>query len=246
MAENFTVKASVGHIKDLPKSKLGVDVDNDFDPHYAIIPAKAKVVRELRAAAKSTKDVYLAADPDREGEAICQHLAEELSGDAKNIYRVLFQEITKSAIEEAFKKPGRINQNKVDAQLTRRILDRLVGYKISPLLWEKVRRGLSAGRVQTVAVRMIVEREQEIRAFKTEEYWNLTARLAGEEPPEFTAKASNLDGHKWKVVDGQTAHGIVEELKQLPFVVQKDPSKGEEAISSPSVHHQQTSAGRGT
>ncbi|MBP1610412.1 MAG: topA [Acidobacteria bacterium] len=221
LGRNFTVKASVGHIKDLPKSKLGVDVDNDFNPHYAIIPAKAKVVRELRAAAKSTKDVYLAADPDREGEAICQHLAEELSGDAKNVYRVLFHEITKSAIEEAFKKPGRINQNKVDAQLTRRILDRLVGYKISPLLWEKVRRGLSAGRVQTVAVRMIVEREQEIRAFKTEEYWNLTARLAGEEPPEFAAKASNLDGHKWKVVDGQTAHGIVEELKQLPFVVQR-------------------------
>ena len=221
LGRNFTVKASVGHIKDLPKSKLGVDVDNDFNPHYAIIPAKAKVVRELRAAAKSTKDVYLAADPDREGEAICQHLAEELSGDAKNVYRVLFHEITKSAIEEAFKKPGRINQNKVDAQLTRRILDRLVGYKISPLLWEKVRRGLSAGRVQTVAVRMIVEREQEIRAFKTEEYWNLTARLAGEEPPEFAAKASNLDGHKWKVVDGQTAHGIVEELRQLPFVVQR-------------------------
>ena len=221
LGRNFTVKASVGHIKDLPKSKLGVDVDNDFNPHYAIIPAKAKVVRELRAAAKSTKDVYLAADPDREGEAICQHLAEELSGDAKNVYRVLFHEITKSAIEEAFKKPGRINQNKVDAQLTRRILDRLVGYKISPLLWEKVRRGLSAGRVQTVAVRMIVEREQEIRAFKTEEYWNLTARLAGKEPPEFAAKASNLDGHKWKVVDGQTAHGIVEELKRLPFVVQR-------------------------
>jgi DNA topoisomerase I len=221
LGKNFTVKASVGHIKDLPKSKLGVDVENDFDPHYAIIPAKVKVVRELRAAAKATKDIYLAADPDREGEAICQHLAEELSDNAKNIYRVLFQEITKNAIEEAFKNPGRINRNKVDAQLTRRILDRLVGYKISPLLWEKVRRGLSAGRVQTVAVRMIVEREQEIRGFKTEEYWNLAARLAGQEPPEFVAKASNLDGKKWNVSDGETANGIVEELKRVPFAVQK-------------------------
>jgi DNA topoisomerase I len=221
LGKNFTVKASVGHIKDLPKSKLGVDVDNDFDPHYAIIPAKVKVVRELRAAAKSTRDVYLAADPDREGEAICQHLAEELSADEKNIYRVLFHEITKNAIEEAFRKPGRINQNKVDAQLTRRILDRLVGYKISPLLWQKVRRGLSAGRVQTVAVRMIVEREQEIRAFKSEEYWNLSARLAGKEPPEFVAKASSLDGQKWKVADGVTTHGIVEELKHAPFAVEK-------------------------
>jgi DNA topoisomerase I len=221
LGKNFTVKASVGHIKDLPKSKLGVDVENDFDPHYAIIPAKVKVVRELRAAAKSSKDIYLAADPDREGEAICQHLAEELSDDSKNIYRVLFQEITKNAIEEAFRKPGRINQNKVDAQLTRRILDRLVGYKISPLLWEKVRRGLSAGRVQTVAVRMIVEREQDIRAFKSEEYWNLSARLAGKEPPEFVAKATSFDGQKWKVADGETANGIVEELKGAPFVVRK-------------------------
>jgi len=178
LGNSFIVKASVGHIKDLPKSKLGVDVDEDFKPNYAIIPGKAKVVKELRSAAKGIKDIYLAADPDREGEAICQHLFEELSGKSRNIYRVLFHEITKNAIHEAFKNPGRINQNKVDAQLTRRVLDRLVGYKISPLLWDKVRRGLSAGRVQTVALRMIVEREQEIRAFKSEEYWTLSARLA--------------------------------------------------------------------
>jgi DNA topoisomerase-1 len=221
LGKDYTVKASVGHIKDLPKSKLGVDIEHDFTPHYAIIPAKAKVVKELRTAAKSARAIYLAADPDREGEAICQHLAEELSGNAKEVYRVLFHEITRNAIEEAFKRPGRINQHKVDAQLTRRILDRLVGYKISPLLWEKVRRGLSAGRVQTVALRMIVEREQEVRAFKAEEYWNLTAKLAGSAPPDFTAKASSLDGKKWNVADGQTAQSVVEALADVPFVVRR-------------------------
>jgi DNA topoisomerase I len=221
LGANYVVKASVGHIKDLPKSKLGVDVDDDFAPQYAVIPTKTKIVKELKAAAKNATDIYLAADPDREGEAICQHLFEELSGKSKNVYRVLFHEITKNAIQEAFKKPGRINQNKVDAQQTRRILDRLVGYKISPLLWEKVRRGLSAGRVQTVALRMIVEREQEIRAFKSEEYWSLDARLAGEAPPEFTAKARAWDGKKWNVVDGETAHQIAEELQQARFIVRE-------------------------
>lgn len=219
LGRNFVVKASVGHIKDLPKSKLGVDVDDDFTPHYAIIPAKTKVVKELKAAAKDIKDIYLAADPDREGEAICQHLSEELSAKSRNIYRVLFHEITKNAIQEAFKNPGRINKNKVDAQLTRRILDRLVGYKISPLLWDKVRRGLSAGRVQTVALRLIVEREQEIRAFKSEEYWTLEARLAGGAPPEFVAKARTLDGTKWDIADGETTNRIVDELKGSRFVV---------------------------
>jgi DNA topoisomerase-1 len=221
LGNSFIVKASVGHIKDLPKSKLGVDVDEDFKPNYAIIPGKAKVVKELRSAAKGIKDIYLAADPDREGEAICQHLSEELSGKSRNIYRVLFHEITKNAIHEAFKNPGRINQNKVDAQLTRRVLDRLVGYKISPLLWDKVRRGLSAGRVQTVALRMIVEREREIRAFKSEEYWTLSARLAAESPPDFTAKARLINGKKWNISDAATTNAIVEDLKQTPFVVQK-------------------------
>jgi DNA topoisomerase-1 len=221
LGRSFVVKASVGHIKDLPKSKLGVDVDNDFTPHYAIIPAKTKVVKELKAAAKNAQDIYLAADPDREGEAICQHLFEELSAKSKNVYRVLFHEITKNAIQEAFKKPGRINQHKVDAQLTRRILDRLVGYKISPLLWNKVRRGLSAGRVQTVALRLIVEREQEIRDFKSEEYWTLDARLAAEAPPEFTARARLLEGKKWSIPDSETSRGIVEELKREPFTVRE-------------------------
>ncbi len=218
---NFVVKASVGHIKDLPKSKLGVDVDDDFSPHYAVIPAKTKVVKELKSAAKNIQEIYLAADPDREGEAICQHLFEELSSKSKNIYRVLFHEITKNAIQEAFKKPGRINQHKVDAQLTRRILDRLVGYKISPLLWDKVRRGLSAGRVQTVALRMIVEREQEIRAFKAEEYWTLDARLSGELPPEFTARARLLEGKKWDVTDADASARIVDDLRLEKFTVKE-------------------------
>lgn len=220
LGRNYIVKASVGHIKDLPKSKLGVDVEDNFAPHYTVIPTKVKIVKELRAAAKGIDDIYLAADPDREGEAICQHLYEELADKSKNVYRVLFHEITKNAIQEAFKKPGRINQNKVDAQQTRRILDRLVGYKISPLLWNKVRRGLSAGRVQTVALRLIVDREKEIRAFKSEEYWTLDARLAGHLPPEFIAKARLLDSKKWEVSDQETVNAVVENVKQARFIVQ--------------------------
>ena len=220
LGRNYVVKASVGHIKDLPKSKLGVDVEGDFTPHYAVIPSKVKVVKELHAAAKGVKDIYLAADPDREGEAICQHLYEELAGKTKNVYRVLFHEITKPAILEAFKNPGRINSNKVDAQLARRVLDRLVGYKLSPLLWDKVRRGLSAGRVQTVALRLIVDREREIRAFKTEEYWTLDARLSAKTPPEFLARAIRFDGNKWAVTDQKTSDEIVAELAGERFVVE--------------------------
>ncbi|MBM3790932.1 MAG: type I DNA topoisomerase, partial [Acidobacteria bacterium] len=223
LGREYTVKASVGHIKDLPKSKLGVDVENGFQPSYTVIPAKAKVVRELRQAAKSSDAVYLAADPDREGEAICQHLAEELgTGRAsRKVYRVLFHEITKKAVQEAFHRPGQINPHKVAAQQARRVLDRLVGYKVSPLLWDKVRRGLSAGRVQTVALRLIVERESEIRTFQTEEYWNLHARLAGHAPPEFTAKAHSVDGEKWKVSSADVIRGIVDEVRPQRFVVKR-------------------------
>ena len=246
LGRGFTVKASVGHIKDLPKSKLGVDVENDFAPHYGVIPGKEKVVKELRAAAKDVESVYLAADPDREGEAICQHLAEELKGKGRNIYRVLFHEITKQAIQEAFKKPGHINSNKVEAQLARRILDRLVGYKISPdlLVEEPTHAGLCLGAaivvdrddrmiadpdlvVMRLRVAAFVEKElavgsvdiveQEIRAFKSEEYWNLVARLAGAQPPEFTAKARLFDGEKWKVGDEETIRGIVDGVKDAPL-----------------------------
>src|SRR5580658_4029588 len=173
LGPQYVVKASIGHVKDLPKKTLGVNVEKDFKPTYEVIATKKKVIAELKAAAKVAKQIFLAADPDREGEAICSHLAEEL-GDKKNgkpIRRILFQEITKAAVLAAVAHPGDINENLVDAQQTRRILDRLVGYKVSPLLWDKVRRGISAGRVQTVALRLIVEREAEIRAFQTREYW---------------------------------------------------------------------------
>ena len=170
LGKDFVVKASLGHVKDLPKKNLSVDVDNDFTPVYEVIEGKKKLIAELKAAAKGTDNIYLAADPDREGEAICYHLQEELK-DAKHtknspkIFRVMFNEITKNAIQKAFEKPTAVNLHLVDAQQARRVLDRLVGYKISPLLWDKVRRGLSAGRVQTVALRLIVDREREIKAF---------------------------------------------------------------------------------
>src|SRR4051812_18476738 len=175
LGSGYVVKASLGHVKDLPKSKLGVDVDHDFEPVYDIIPGKEKVIKELRTAAKTAERIFLAADPDREGEAICQHLKEILEGNKAEVFRVLFNEITPKAIRAAMENPGRINQHVVDAQQARRILDRLVGYQISPLLWDKVRRGISAGRVQTVALRMIVDREREVLAFTPEEYWSITA-----------------------------------------------------------------------
>src|SRR5579883_3021970 len=169
LGKQFVVKASIGHIKDLPKRDLAVDIEHGFEPHYEVIEGKKKLIQELKQAAKSADNVYLAADPDREGEAICSHLQEVLQDgmkkDGPRIYRVMFNEITKKAIQKAMEKPGQVNTSLVDAQQARRVLDRLVGYKISPLLWDKVRRGLSAGRVQTVALRLIVEREREIRAF---------------------------------------------------------------------------------
>src|SRR5437867_1371650 len=219
LGDEYVVKASLGHVKDLPKSKLGVDIENNFEPVYDIIPGKEKVIKELRTAAKSAQRIFLAADPDREGEAICQHLKEILDGNKGEVFRVLFNEITPKAIRAAMENPGRINQHIVDAQQARRILDRLVGYKISPLLWDKVRRGLSAGRVQTVALRLIVERENEIRAFRSEEYWTLGASLAAAAPPEFTAFARSFDGKKWNVADEATVRGIVAELGNTPSVV---------------------------
>ena len=207
LGAGFRVMASLGHIKDLPKSDLGVDVEHNFRPTYQPIPAKSKVIRELKAEAKKAGVIYLAADPDREGEAICQHLAEELS-DGKKIHRVLFNEITKDAIRQAFENPGEINGKLVEAQQARRILDRLVGYKISPLLWDKVRRGLSAGRVQTVALRLIVEREREIRAFEREEYWTIAAHLHAHQPPVFDARLVKQDGKDF-IVGGESKSGSI-------------------------------------
>src|SRR5215472_15836889 len=198
LGKQYVVKASLGHVKDLPKKNLSVDVENDFSPVYEVIEGKRKLIAELKSEAKKSDAIYLAADPDREGEAICYHLQEELK-EKKNgpkIFRVMFNEITKNAIQKAFETPAAVNLHLVDAQQARRVLDRIVGYKISPLLWDKVRRGLSAGRVQTVALRLIVEREQEIRAFVPQEYWTIHAMLDSGQPPIFEAKL-----HKYKGED---------------------------------------------
>jgi len=226
LGKSYKVCASVGHIKDLPKRTLGVDIKNDFRPTYEIISGKKKIVNALKKAAEKAEEIYLATDPDREGEAICQHLAEELNGTANHkVYRVQFNEITKSAVLNAFENPSTIDQNKVNAQQARRILDRLVGYKVSPLLWQKVRRGLSAGRVQTVALRMIVEREQDIRAFVSEEYWKFTARLETQNPPSFQAGAVKHKGKKFKISNQEEADQLMKELRSAEFVVSEVKKK---------------------
>src|SRR5574338_359615 len=203
LGRDYKVMASMGHVRDLPKSKLGVDVDDDFEPTYEVIPSRKKVLTELRAEAKKADEIYLATDPDREGEAIGWHLAEELgTGKKKKVRRLMFNEITKKAILEALNHPSDIDMKMVDAQQARRVLDRLVGYKISPLLWDKVRRGLSAGRVQSVALRLIVDREREIEAFVPEEYWNIGAMLAkasgknGAKRQSFSARLAQENGKK--------------------------------------------------
>jgi DNA topoisomerase-1 len=204
LGKGFTVEASLGHVKDLPKSTLGVDIDNDFETEYTVIPGKEKVLTKLKKLAESADNIYLAPDPDREGEAIAAHLAEELGGngakkkskakkktedvESLRIQRVTFNEITQRAVREAFEHPRQIDRHLVDAQQARRVLDRLVGYQVSPLLWDKVRRGLSAGRVQTVALRLIVEREREIKAFEKKEYWTIDAHLVASKPPAFDAR----------------------------------------------------------
>src|SRR6185369_822880 len=224
LGKNFTVKASLGHVKDLPKKNLSVDVDNDFTPVYEVIEGKKKLIAELKSAAKGTQNIYLAADPDREGEAICYHLQEELK-DAKptknspKIFRVMFNEITKNAIQKAFEKPMAVNLHLVDAQQARRVLDRLVGYKISPLLWDKVRRGLSAGRVQTVALRLIVERERLIRAFEKLEYWTIDADLAAKKPPILTARLVKVNGETPEVGNQAASDSIVAQLVDASYVV---------------------------
>ncbi len=196
LGRDYQVKASVGHIMDLPKSKLGVDVDNGFAAQYQVIRGKAKVVEDLRRAAKGKQRIFLASDPDREGEAIAWHVAEKIGGknglkDTK-LYRILLNEITQQAVKDALNNPKELNRERYDAQIARRVLDRLVGYKISPILWQKVRRGLSAGRVQSVAVRIISEREQEIRAFEPVEYWSIRVNLEGQLPPQFEARLAKV------------------------------------------------------
>ncbi len=224
LGKDFVVKASLGHVKDLPKKDLAVDVDKDFEPHYEVIEGKKKLMGELRQAAKGVDSVYLAADPDREGEAICFHLQEELGGmppkkGGPQFFRVMFNEITANAVRRAFEKPLAVNLHLVEAQQTRRILDRLVGYKISPLLWDKVRRGLSAGRVQTVALRLIVDREREIRAFIKREYWTIDASLGAKKPPLLTARFIKRDKEAVEIPDEATASSFVQALDGARYIV---------------------------
>src|SRR5256714_2535126 len=221
LGSGYVVKASVGHVMDLPKSKIGVDIENGFRPVYEVIEAKKKVVADLKAAAKTADRVLLATDPDREGEAIAWHVYEQLKRTKIPAQRILFNEITKKAIQEAIQKPLQLNRDLYDAQQARRVLDRLVGYQISPILWKKVRRGLSAGRVQSVAVRLVVERENEIAAFVPVEYWSIEADLKAALPPQFRAKLIKLDGKKIELASQEVTLPLVEELKKLPFAVQK-------------------------
>src|SRR5690348_7064108 len=219
LGSGYVVKACMGHVRDLPERKFGINVDSDFEPTYQTIKGKTKIVSELRSATRSAEAVYLAPDPDREGEAIAWHLVEALKIPRDRAKRVTFNEITKRGVLEAFKHPGDISMPRVNAQQARRFLDRIVGYKLSPLLWKKVGRGLSAGRVQSVAVRLIVEREREIKAFKPVEYWTLEAELEGKSPPPFRARLAKLDGKKAEVADKATADALLEELRKAAYRV---------------------------
>jgi DNA topoisomerase-1 len=224
LGRDFKVVASMGHVRDLPKNKLGVDVDAEFAPDYVVIPARAKVIKELKDAAKSVEQVFVATDPDREGEAIGWHLAEEL-GAKRKVRRLMFNEITKKAVLEAVKHPGQIDMRMVDAQQARRVLDRLVGYKISPILWDKVRRGLSAGRVQSVALKLICDREREIKAFVAEEYWTVLAQLQAKEPPVFPANLVKKDGKNIEIGNADEARAVRKDLESAAFSVQKVQAK---------------------
>jgi DNA topoisomerase-1 len=233
LGRDYKVLASMGHIRDLPKSKLGVDVDGDFTPVYEPIAARKKVIAELKSAAKDATDIYVATDPDREGEAIGWHVAEELGGRRKKIHRLMFNEITKKAVQEAMKHPGTIDLKMVDAQQARRVLDRLVGYKISPLLWDKVRRGLSAGRVQSVALKLVCDREQAILKFVPEEYWHLFATLAGPQPPEFEAKLVKRRGETLKIVNEEQSKEVLRDLEGASYVVSAVATKERKRNAAP-------------
>ena len=255
LGKGYTVEASLGHVKDLPKSTLGVDIDNEFDTEYIVIPGKEKVLTRLKKLAESADHIYLAPDPDREGEAIAAHLADELDTngarkkkkaakkdkskdknkdeDDLRIQRVTFNEITQRAVREAFEHPRQIDQNLVDAQQARRVLDRLVGYQVSPLLWDKVRRGLSAGRVQTVALRLIVEREREIKAFEKKEYWTIDAHLAATKPPAFDARFVGKGEEKIEVPNGEEAEKIRAFVEKADWLVRSVDRKERRRNAAP-------------
>ncbi|MBW2296264.1 MAG: type I DNA topoisomerase [Deltaproteobacteria bacterium] len=221
LGKGYNVAATVGHIKDLPQKELGIDIEDGFKPQYMVVPGKKKVIAALKKAAGNAEEIYLAPDPDREGEAIAWHTAEVLKKKGRKFYRVLFHELTKKVILEAIHKPEELNQNKYEAQKTRRILDRLVGYQISPLLWRKVKGGLSAGRVQSVALRIICEREKAIQAFEPQEYWSIIAHLEGDAPPVFEAKLVKKDAKQISIPNQEDARKIVDDLNRVDFRVDK-------------------------
>ncbi|HEY0304772.1 MAG TPA: DNA topoisomerase, partial [Longimicrobiales bacterium] len=223
LGPDYKVRASVGHVRDLPERELGVDVENGFEPKYVTIRGKGKIIQDLRKDADTVSEVLLATDPDREGEAIAYHVAEQLGyeenkkGKAR-FKRVLFHEITRDAVRRALQEPLEIDMRKVEAQQARRILDRLVGYQASPLLWKPIRPGLSAGRVQTVALRLIVEREEEIRKFVAEEYWSITAQLERDNK-QFEAKLHHIDGKAFRLENEESAQAVLAAIEDLPFVI---------------------------
>ena len=233
LGPQYMVQASVGHVRDLPSSSLGVDEANDFAPHYEVIDNKKNVVSELRAAASKADTVYLAPDPDREGEAIAWHVAELIRDKAKDIKRIQFNEITAKAVKEALANPRELNGHLFDAQQARRVLDRLVGYKISPLLWKSIKRGISAGRVQSVALRLIVEREEAREVFKPEEYWLFKALLSADVPPPFKAELAKVGGKKAVVSNAAQAQDIEDAMAGKPFVVESVEEKERERAPQP-------------
>ncbi|HSG41314.1 MAG TPA: DNA topoisomerase, partial [Thermoanaerobaculia bacterium] len=219
LGRQYAVEASVGHVRDLVKKDMGIGPD--YEPRYEVLAAKKDVVKKLRQAAKEATTVYLAPDPDREGEAIAWHIAEIIAKDATDIRRVTFNEITRGAVLKALENPGTIDLRKVDAQQARRVLDRMMGFRLSPLLWQKIKQGLSAGRVQSVALKMVCDRQAEIEVFKSEEYWNLGADLKAAQPPQFEARLHRIDGKKAEVDNGEQAAKIVRDLESGKFVVAK-------------------------
>ena len=233
LGSGFRVVASMGHIRDLPKNKLGVDVEAGFSPEYVAIPARKKVIKELRDAARGVSDVYVATDPDREGEAIGWHLARELGAGKRRVSRLMFNEITRDAVRAALEHPVEIDQRMVDAQQARRVLDRLVGYKLSPLLWEKVRRGLSAGRVQSVALKLVCDREGEIERFVSEEYWYIRARLAGDAPPEFSARLVKKGNDAIRIGSEAESKAVLAELDGAAYVVESVVTKERKRNAAP-------------
>ncbi|TWI77481.1 DNA topoisomerase I [Desulfobotulus alkaliphilus] len=222
IGDTFNVTATSGHIRDLPPKEIGIDIENGFTPQYQNIKGKQNIIKSLKAAAENASDIYLAPDPDREGEAIAFHTADILKKKGRRFHRVLFHELTKNGIEEALKKPSELNVSRYDAQQARRILDRLVGYQISPLLWKKVQGGLSAGRVQSVAVRIICDRERQIQAFEPKEYWSITAGLESPgNPPAFEAKLSRKNNEKCAIPDASASQAILKDLEKAAFTVEK-------------------------